>query len=53
MCNNVMKDHKDLDQKIKSKEECISFYTKSIPLFEGNVIDKLKSLVQNTDFSEL
>lgn len=53
MCNNAMKEHKDLDQKILAKEECISFYAKSIPLFEGNVIDKLKSLVHNTDFSEL
>ena len=53
MCNNAMKGHKELDQKIRAKEDCVSFYAKSIPLFEGNVIDKLKSLVHNTDFSEL
>jgi hypothetical protein len=53
MCCNAMKEQPGLDQKFQIKDECVAFYSKSIPLFEGNVIDKLKSLAQNTNFSEL
>lgn len=53
MCSNAMKEHRDLDRKFQLKNECIAFYAKSLPLFEENVVDKLKNLVKNTDFSEL
>lgn len=48
-----MKQHSDIDSKIKAKDECIQFYHKSIDIYLGNVRDKLRSLVDNIDFSQL
>jgi len=48
-----MKEHKDLSAKIKAKDECIQFYHKSSDIFVSNVKDKIRSLVDNIDFSQL
>lgn len=42
-----------MSSKIKAKDECIQFYHKSIDIYLGNVRDKLRSLVDNIDFSQL
>lgn len=49
----MMKQSVKLEEKIKTKNECVDFYHKSIGIFQGNVRDKLKSLVENIDFSQL
>ena len=53
MCNDMIKQYAGLEEKIAVKNECVTFYNKSIDLFLGNVRDKLKSLVDNLDFSTL
>ena len=49
----MIKQYPDLEQKMAVKNECVTFYNKSIDIFLGNVRDKLKSLVDNLDFSTL
>jgi hypothetical protein len=48
-----MKQHSSLPMKVNAKDECIQFYNKSVNIFIGNVKDKLRSLVDNIDFSQL
>lgn len=42
-----------MEEKVKIKNECVEFYNKSIGIFQDNVKDKLKSLVDKIDFSQL
>lgn len=37
--------------KMTVKDQCIEFYAKSLPIFKENVLDKLRSVINNTDFS--
>lgn len=53
LCSQAMSEHTSIDKKIQAKDECITFYAKSLPIVTGNVVDKLRSLVQGTDFSQL
>jgi hypothetical protein len=53
MCDEYMRKVKSLSEKRKAAEECLDFYSKSLTLFEENVCDKLKNLVNNTEYSEL
>ena len=53
ICSEAMRQHGDIAGKIRAKDECIEFYGKSIDIFIGNVRDKLRSLVDNIDFSQL
>lgn len=48
-----MRQHRDISGKMKAKDECIGFYHKSSEIFVNNVKDKLRSLVDNIDFSQL
>lgn len=48
-----MRQHRDIGAKMKAKDECIGFYHKSSDIFVNNVKDKLRSLVDNIDFSQL
>ena len=48
-----MKPYTGLNEKKKIQNECVTFYNKSIDIFTGNVQDKLRSLVDNIDFSQL
>ena len=53
ICLEAMRQHGDITEKIKAKDECIEFYGKGIDIFIGNVRNKLRSLVDNIDFSQL
>lgn len=41
------------EHKEKVLQECVAFYQKSIGMFQQNVNNKLRSLVDNVDFSQL
>ena len=53
ICSEAMRHHGDIAGKIRAKDECIEFYGKGIGIFIGNVRNKLRSLVDNIDFSQL
>jgi len=53
ICGESMRQDGDLSQKKKIQSECIAFYNKSVDIFMGNVQGKLRSLVDNIDFSQL
>ena len=53
MCGESIREVEGLAEKTKAKNDCVTFYNKSLSIFEGNVRNKLRSLVDNLDFSQL
>lgn len=53
MCGESVRGVDTLAEKTRVKNDCVSFYNKSLDIFQGNVRSKLRSLVDNLDFSQL
>lgn len=53
MCGESIRGVNSLVDKTRVKNECASFYNKSLDIFQGNIKSKLRSLVDNLDFSQL
>lgn len=53
MCYESMSTTPSMSQKVQFKDDCVKFYIKSIPIFENNVISKLKNLVEGAKFEQL
>jgi DNA-binding MltR family transcriptional regulator len=52
MCNSELSGQ-TLAERMNQRRKCLSFYMKSFEVFEENVKDKLKSLINKLDYFEL
>jgi len=53
MCSESIRGVNSLIEKTRVKNDCVTFYNKSLDIFQGNIKAKLSSLVDNLDFSQL